>query len=255
VEKWIKRLLMVAGLVALPKFGFELYDRFTKPRGDLIADVRFGPFVMPPGYTLVGLHPERLLPDSLVREAMTKAAVLGMLPKDAGALAPYGVGRYLRDGLSQRMPKFLPYEGSGYWLVDVRNDGTQVLSSVVLALPSAEFICVTRDGTERCARPDSLRAIGDLQPRDVVHVMAWTTSAPSEYDVSKIRLTHSLGIGAVNAPLLVTSPFWYWMSRNWGWFMWFGGYWGALGLVWVAGRAYYRRRAASEEAEDQPATT
>ena len=86
----------------------------------------------------------------------------------------------------------------GYWSATVRNVGDGTAKGVSLDLPGAVEVVVTRPGRQYFdTAVGGVVDLGELAPAQTATVLAWASSAPSEYHFQSVVLRHGGGVADV----------------------------------------------------------
>jgi hypothetical protein len=243
----------IAGLLATL---VGLWTLYSAPRGDLVADLRFGPQFWPPAATverqkiLELVEPERLA--QLVSEPAEEQEASHDAEKVREELG-YRLRQYIRESDIGEYTRL-----GGYWIADVRNEGDLSVESAAINLPGAVVAVtapsgdiITHSGEFKPASVDSgVVQLGTLRPNGKVRVIAWTVSEPSDFSVRDVVLSHQGGVGSL-AVYSMRPPLAVSIRNNWpllllpGWLLLCGG---AILFFWLR-----QQRKVAEETEHRGA--
>lgn len=197
----------------------QIWDRLNSPSDDLVAQVEFGPFYLPP---LLESQFESFgdLSDfnKLAQSIELEKLLADQDDKFTRSLA-FDILREISLLLLDKLPRSIPSEItqiSGYWSVRVENAGPTSLSGVTITLPNTAYISLKREGSNTQNHESrEVILIGDLRPREVVRLTAWSFYGPTMLATDDIKLTHAKGLGEVSirAP---AGAFGRWIEDYWG---------------------------------------
>lgn len=205
-------------LVALTQLVDWIGGWFAEPSSNLVAEVTFGEFHVPPYITdeLETLADPEVLKSTLIDYLGEE------LPDELVSRLVGHLSRDLQGRLQMSVLWPLHRETLGYWSVDVRNDGTKAVEAVNIKLPYAIYASIKREsGDAEHRKTPELIPLGEIQPREEVQIIAWTrhtlsSKFPSGYWGNQIRLTHASGIGTVTVGAeLEVGRFWLWLADWW----------------------------------------
>jgi hypothetical protein len=214
----LKTIVMIIGTVPAIIGVVQIYGWIVKPEYKLVAQVNYGSFSLPPQLNteyekIAELVSEKHLKELIVKDKLENRWRWDSLSGDTNVLsrdANVAVTHIRPDAndlvhiLSMTLTTEISYKilsecelFKGYWKVFVTNEGSKKVSEVLLTLPDAKYAQITADGKQTKLIEGSRLELGELQPKDVVEIYAWTNIANLKYFASDIKLTHNAGVGNI----------------------------------------------------------
>lgn len=214
-------------MFTIPLSAIQLYDWISKTsENKLVAIVNYGVFHIPTNIMLkFMLNVETI--NSISELWGLDPAVEELRKKTVNADERHLISKtlnsvilFLRQNIPDKNQINDLSDIKGYWMVRVINRGDKAVSSVLIRLPNSKIVSVGE------IKKHDIRYIGDeaihleiIQPQEEVSLFAWTITAPTEYDVGKIKLTHNAGVGKIYA-FVPTGKLGQWVEKYAGLILW-----------------------------------
>ena len=217
-------LAAILALIQIWEWSSKMFEK------DLVAHLSYGEFKLPVEidslfhrYNKLGERPNL---DTVVAEALKQVHTRNEKYLSSDILRE--MSYFIQTNIPERTP-FDYSDLSGYWSVDISNEGSKALSSVMIYLPYASRVSIHRmSGNVIETKCTETIQLGILQPSESASLFVWTKIAPSSYSADKAMLTHDAGIGKVYS-LAPTGRLGQWVDNNFGLIL----YCLAVGFVWL----------------------
>ena len=210
----------VAGLVATV---VGLWTLYSAPRGDVVANLYFGPQYWPPEAQVERQKILELVEPQRLAQLASESADEKVSSPGAEEEEPSPSAEEVRRELGYRLRQEIRDSNigqytqlGGYWIADVRNEGDLSVENIAINLPGA-VVAVTvpsgatslRDESKPASVDSGVVQIGTLRPNGKVRVIAWASSEPSDFAIKDVVLSHQGGVGSlavysVRPPLAVS---------------------------------------------------
>lgn len=205
---WIKVVIILAAVFGVFQGLLLLWDRFGPSPDRLVAVVRYGPFELP---TEVLSNYEKTLENlnaSEINKLLEKYMVPSQKAGDENARIRTTLALDLAGALKETVSEAKPscaLDSEGFQTVDLANEGSRALKSIVVTLDSSARCVLVKAPTEPgkfTTRNDSNSLqrieIGTLQPQETARVVVWLYSdGLYPYAAREVRVTHESGIGTI----------------------------------------------------------
>lgn len=246
-----KILIGLTVLVGFVLSSTQLWDWFHKPSQQLRLVLKTSLLALPPPLFELFADMQEAIKLTRLEELEVVKRYLADANDARLASEVKDVVREVSYYLAKEIPSNLPYDIAGLkavWMANVSNPGTKRIEDVVVTLPHAKCLTVSREGSDAEHKESSeVIRLGTMRPKEEITLIAWTNMSLGKHEVDRVKVTHADGVGKIYY-YDDAGPVGRWLESNL-WFSVFATLWIGGILVLPMGVQYHMSRTNKDESD------